>query len=427
MKKNSAFFALLLMMACAFVACEPSNPNDNTIPNPEEQPEPEGLAKNSFAINGTEYAFGSVAVMMEGEYPLIVATPTEGVESAEAIFECEEYFYGAVSPLLVGVECDVMSEQRLYTFVSTLVGARLETVAPEFLEEVSAGNFLMDKNGNTFTLKASLTLADGTTLEVHIEAEENFVVNENKIWRGTEEKPLRAVFYKTEENTTTLYFTPAGIDYFEELEIALWYLYLVVDDAFVGGEVVNVANIDAGAFRFGMVDNHSQESVEISAEDMQGATGTFRVLQGGEKGHYTAEVNITIAGVTYKIAYDGECTWWEEAPEVKTNYMIYNKKEQALTSATIDTSSDVWSVEITSADGSVVAATVPAELFNGTACGFSWSADLAVSYLGETYSKAAGYGGTVTASYDEALSTLNFDFTNYSNLEVHYAGSCTKE
>lgn len=421
------FTAILLtgvVTSCEEVEPTPENPGTEN-PNPET-PTPEPLAKNAYAINDATYTFGSVGAMMEGENLLIVATPTSGVEGAEAIFECEEYFYGAVSPLLLDVEFDIMSEQRLFTMVSTLAGASLETVAPEFLDEVSAGKCLINKNGNIFTLKAELTLIDGTTLAVHIEAEEHFVVNENKIWRGKEEKPLRAAFYQTEGGTTGLYFTPGGIDYFEELEIATWYLYLVLDDELISGDVVSLSGLNGKSFIFGMMDNHSGENVEISTDDLQGATGSFRVLK-GEEGHYTAEVNITIANTTYKIAYDGNCTWWEVAPEVKTNYMLYGKKEIALTSATIDTSAEVWVVELTAADGSVVTATAPANFFDGTAKGFSWSTDLTVSYLGEIYSKATGYGGTFTAAYDEAKGMLDLTFTNYSNLQVYYSNSCTRK
>ena len=247
------FTAILLtgvVTSCEEVEPTPENPGTEN-PNPET-PTPEPLAKNAYAINDATHTFGSVGAMMEGENLLIVATPTSGVEGAEAIFECEEYFYGAVSPLLLDVEFDVMSEQRLFTMVSTLAGASLETVAPEFLDEVSAGKCLINKNGNIFTLKAELTLIDGTTLAVHIEAEEHFVVNENKIWRGKEEKPLRAAFYQTEEGTTGLYFTPGGIDYFEELEIATWYLYLVLDDELISGDVVSLSGLNGKSFVFGM-------------------------------------------------------------------------------------------------------------------------------------------------------------------------------
>ena len=411
----SLLFAALVAMLSITSCQEPT-------PTPEPTPD-EGLAVNSYAIDGVEYQFGSTAVMMVGENPLIIATPEEGVESAERMFECEEFFSGAVTPLLLGEEFDLKPERRLYTFVSTLSGATIDTIAPDYLEELESGKCIVTKSNNLFTLKAQITLYGGTRIEVHIQAEENFVINENKISRGEEEKPLRAAFHKTADGFTQLYFTPAGLDYFEELDIASWYLYVGVEDRFIDGDVHNLENLATGKFLFGVVDNVKSESQLITHEDMQGATGTVRISREGNK--YTAELNIELGEVDYHVAYNGECTSWELAPEVKTNYLTYDKKEIDLKSATIDTSSEVWVVELTAANATKVKTTAPANFFTGVAKGFSQSPDLTVTYLKRTYSKANGDSGTFIGSYDEATGHLELEFIGYDNLSFVYSGACT--
>lgn len=387
---------------------------------------PEATQKNTYVINGVEHKFGSMSVMIVEDNVLVAATPESGVASAEKIFECEEYFFGAVSPLLLNKRLDIMTEKSPFTIVSTLSGAFLEGVAPIYLEEVTAGELELTKDGNLLTLRVGLVLADGTQLAAYVEVVENVVVNENRLSRGDEEKPLRASFYNVDAETTALYFTPAGIDYFEELEIASWYTYIMVDNSLVTGSHIDVANVGEELFVFGIVDNVTGKEFAISNDDMRDATGHFLLSSLGQE-RYTADIAIEIEGIAYKVSFSGKSISSEVKPEVKTNYVTYKKREYDIVGATIDTSAEVWVVELTVSNGNIITTTVPKDLFTGQATGFSRYPDLTVTYLDHTYSKANGDSGTIIASYDAESAYLDLEFIGYGDLSFVYSGACEQK
>lgn len=386
--------------------------------------------ENCYTINGTEQLFPSIAFMMLGENPAIVASPRMGLGSGEEILNSGDYFYAAVNPTLNGMEFDIMTESSPFTIMSTLKGALLECVAPEMTEEVRAGKATFTIEDNKAYFIANLTLLDGTEFAVNIavEAKGEIVINENIISRGDERKPLRTAFYMNEEGMTYLYFTPAGIDYAEELEIATWYMYLMVDDRFVSGQTTEISSstLSGSNFCFGVMDNlNENNSWAITSDDLGGAEGSFLLKRNGE-GNYTTLLNITYGSVEYTVTFEGDCISCYDAPVVETNYILYNGEKKNLSAATIDaTDSSVWSISFAVNGGTTATATIPSNFLDGNARGFSQSPNLTVSYGGETFSKANGHSGTVTALLDEEALTLEFSFTNYKNCEISYSGAVT--
>lgn len=439
MKNNFRLLALLcaLVFAGVMTSCEEPEPPAPvfTLKDYFVGERPALIANNSFAIGDQEYTFGSVAAMMSGENLLIVATPQAGYTDAEKIFaECEEYFYGAVSPLLVGKTFDITTEKKLFTVASTLAGAPIEGITPDYPEEAVRGEMTISYVDGKATLVGWVLGADYTELAVKMECEADIALLTDVIYRGNEAKPLRASFYQMDEEGTTLWFTPAGLEHAGELEIATWYFSLTLSNSLLGKDV-DITSLPSGsAFAFEMVDNATPEnSLRISSEQLQGATGNF-IVHRTQEGVYDARVNITIAGIEYGLEFGGECVDYEIRPEVKTNFLTYGKGNKAqeitLVSAAVDCSTDVWVVTLTAANESVLTATVPAEFFTGDAKGFSQSPNLTVSYNERTYSKANGDSGTIFASLmildlPEEAPRLNFEFMGYDDLSCIYSGDCT--
>ena len=387
------------------------------------------LKVNTYSVDGVVGSFKSVAVMMVGENISIVATPNEGVASAEAILECENYLFASVSPLLVGKEFDIKAEKSLYTIISTLAEAPLETVAPDETNEVVSGKAKLVYENNILTVKAEMVLANGSVFAFHAKAEHSVEINENTIARGNEEKPLRAAFYSEVGNTTTLVFTPANIDYFEELEDASWYMFITVSNNLVSGSNIDVKNLGANdTFEFGVVDNVRDSksfSVVYGFTDMSDVEGLFKIAK-KEEGEYAVNIDLSVAGVGYKASFDGKCISEHKKQEVKTNYFIYNGSEYAATGATLTKGASVWSVEITASNGASATVVAPQSFFEqGGTYGFSQSSLFRVVCEGVTYSKANGSSGTVTLKYDDQNKTLTIDFTNYDNLQFNYSGVVT--
>lgn len=409
--------ALAIVGMLFAVACEPDNNGGN---GGETE-----LAVNSYSILGETTQLQSVAVEMLGENIYVVATPTPNLTTAEAILESKEYIFVAVSPLLVGEEFDLKTESKLYTIMSTLSGAPLKEVTPENNSEVKAGTAQLTYEGGVAVVKAAITLTNGNLLKLHLSAEKDVEVNGNIIARGDEEKPLRAAFYDEGDYATTLYFTPAGLEHFGEIDDASWYIYLGVSNQLVDGQKHSLADMGGTSmFEFGVIDNvSSSKSAEIMAGYLRGATGDFTLTKTADA-RYKATINVKLLGVQYVVNFDDKCISVDYAPEKKTNYFDFKGAEYTITSATLTKGESVWSVELANASGKSVVLNAPKEFFNtgDGGRGFSQSKEFTVEYNGRVYSKANGDSGTIISTYDEVTDNLVVDFFNNSDVKFNYTG-----
>lgn len=398
---------------------------------PEGPELPVATKENTYVINGTEKSFRAAAFMMVGENPSVMATTQLGVSGAEAILSSSSYFYGAVSPLLVGTEFNITTESTLFTLLSTLTGATIETAAPGMTEELTAGKACLKIEGEKATLTAGLILANGTTLAVNISTkiEEEVEINENIIMRDSERKPIRASFYMNEGGMTYLYFTSAGIDYAEELDIAVWYMYLMIGDELLTGRAIDLSSdqITDDNFILGVMDNaDSSQAWAITKADLQGATGTILAKENGE-GNYSVIIDIDLFGTPYYVSFEGKCRSCYDTPVVDTNYLIVDGEKMGVSSATLDMRGDDTLCTITFGieGGRSAVVTLPKSCLPVGTYGFSQSDDLAVSYGDVTFSPLNGDRGTIILELDEESLTLEFSFMNYAGFEISYSGAVT--
>ena len=408
---------LLVVMALFAVACEPDN---NGGGNGDKE-----LPVNSYCIFGEPTSLQSVALDMLDDNIYIVASPTANLATAKEIFESEEYIYVAVSPLLVGKEFDLKTESSLYTIMSTLGGAPLKEVTPESNSEVKAGTVKFTYEGGVAVAKAEITLANDRVFKLHLSAEKEVKVNDNVIARGDEVKPLRAAFYDEGDYSTTLYFTPAGVEYFDELKNASWYIYLGVSNDYLDGKVHSLTEMGgSSSFEFGVIDNvSSSKTIEIMAGYLRGGSGNFTISK-SDDGLYIANIAIKILGVQYVVEFEGECISVDYAPEKKINFFDYKGSECQTLSATLTKGESVWSVEVALSNGKSVVLNAPQEFFNtgDGGRGFSQSKDFTVEYDGKVYSKANGHSGTIISAYDAATNNLALEFFNNSEVKFNYTG-----
>lgn len=431
MKKFRFTIAMMSLAAiCCMVSCEKQKTEEEKKKEDEEivvDPEKYPYNENTWVVDGIENDIFSTALTMVGENLAIAASTDEGLTDVTAIMESEEFFYAAVSPVLLNKEFNPKTEKSVFTLISTLSDVPLETVAPDETDEIKDGKCLMTFEDNILTLKAELILADETKVGLHITAKakegEEIVINENIIGRGDEVKPLRSSFYKEEEGQTYLFFTPANISYFSELDIERWYMYLVIPSD-------KVTTKGAEAVRFGVVDNvDSANSFELDADAIAEAAGTCYVATSGE-GRYTADISFDIADVTYFVKFDGTCISAdvEEPVEVLETYFKYNGEELTIESAVLVKKDDVWTLNLAVSNGRMASVTMSPDFFaKGGTFGFSQDKNLAVGYAGKTYSKANGDSGTVTMHLDESSGIVETQFTNYKDLEFYYKGKYTEE
>lgn len=419
MKKFRFIIAIMTLAAlCCMVSCEKQKTEDDGKDDDEEI-----YSENTWAVNGIQNDLFSTALTMVGDNLAIAASTEEGLMDVTSIMESEEFFYAAVSPVLVNKEFNPKNEASAFTLISTLTDAVLDTVAPDKTDEIQDGKCLMTFEDNVLTLKATLILADGTEVGLHITAEaredEEIVINENIIGRGDEIKPLRAGFYKEQEGTTYLFFTPANISYFSELDIATWYLYLAMPTDLIrtksGSEVL-----------LGMVDNtNADNNFEISRDAGSETIKTLYIANSGD-GKYTADISFIIDGITYCIKFDGTCISAdiEKPVEVFETSFTFNGETMDIESAALIKGDQTWTLELSVSNGKKAEVTMPVKFWAYEAVGFSYDAEnIRVSYDGNVYNKASGSSGTINLKLNEELSQIEIKFTNYNNLEFYYNGS----
>lgn len=430
MKRYSIFIAALTLffaVSCEEVTPVPDEPQ-TPVPEQPEQPGPEQPEKEEIQLKENEYllgddvrSFASVEVSNFGEYLCIAATPVEGVEDFNAIFEQDQYFYVAISPLLNGKEFDLMTEEHLYTVISTLDGAFLETVAPSMNEEIIEGKCTFGYAEGVASVQISLTLADGVSLSAVLSAEEEgIVVNENLFSIGGNDKPVRTAFHQLEDGVTALYLTPAGIEFFDDLGITTYYAYIILNTDQCHGRTLSINDIIAA----GYADNFNELIVDSNETE---TTGTVNVLSDPDNpNHYVVAADLDFAGTTLKLRFDGY-TIDADAKEVLKNEIIYDGKAYAIKEAYLNTMpspESVYNVILNLEDGRALNIILPSTFLDGNAHGFSQSPYLYMEFEDRTYSKAEGYSGTVTVSVENG--TMKVEATNYDNLEVTYEGPFTE-
>lgn len=375
------------------------------------------LEDNTYIVDDVLGSFGSVALSNIGDYVCIAATPAEGVSDFEAVFEQDEYFYVAISPLLNGKEFDMKSEQKVFTVMSTLEGAYLESVAPDLTDEIMSGKCTFNYTDGVAAVDVSLVLTDGSELSVKLSAEEQgIVVNENIFAINGDEKPIRTVFRQLEDGNVALYLTPAGIEFFEDLEITTYYAYIILDDTQCNGRTLTPSDIVA----IGYADNFNE--IIVDSNEM-GASGAIKVLADPEDPtHYVVSADVNFSGSTLKLRYDGQ-TLDANAEETVENEVVYNGESLGIKGVALSRRTDVEGVchvRIQTERDDVVTISFPARFLDGNAHGFSQSPDLYIEYDGTIYSKAEGSSGTVTIGLSG--DKIKIEATNYNNLKIIYEG-----
>ena len=428
MKMRTLLKITAAMVALAVISCEKPQV-DPQQPGPEqpgtEQPTPEvpetpelpQLEVNTYEIGGERNPFGSVVVSNFGEYVCIAATPAEGVENFDEVFEQEEYFYVAVSPLLVGQEFDLMQEESLFTVMSTLYGAYLESVAPSIREEIVSGTCLFDYKEGVAAVEAHIQLADGAYLSVKLSAEEpGIVVNENTFAIAGNQKPVRTAFRLVEDGVTALYLTPAGISYFDDLPITTYYAYVILDSSKCHGRTLGVEDLIA----VGYADNFNE--LIVDSREVK-TTGIVNVAADpDDPTHFVVAMDLDLDGTSLEVSFDGK-TLDANAKEVIESKFKYEGKSYGITGVSLGympEKGDVYAVRVKTERNDEVVISLPAKFLDGNAHGFSQSADLFIEYDGVVYSKANGSSGTVTIGVDDGM--ININVTNYNNLEIIYEG-----
>lgn len=438
------FLFALMAIAVAFASCQKDDNdggNDNggngnegggNGSDTEQTVALEDLTSGVLVINSEQTLLTGIFVDEYSGYMMVTMTDVAGAESFDWLVENEaEYVQILVLPSLCNREFDVMTETDGFALYSTYASAPLfEGAGPGFTEAIESGSCRFDFDGTNAEAFINLKLADGSTIAVRgAGVFEGTKPEENYIERNGDKDALRAAFYSVEDGLGYFYFTPADIDYFEEIEMASYYVVLLVDESLIDGRTVDIAT-ESSYFEVYYVDNATGDMIIGAAGDTAGVEGTFSISRLDSEASFAASASIAFSeNISVSLTFSGECTDMYAEP-AKENAFVFDGVKTPIASVVVDTTSELWNIWLSGESGvetvegmqsaDALRITAPEEAFSGEPVGLSTYKTIEFAYGDSVWNYDNGAFGTLTVSLDGE--TLNLDFTNYENLNGYYSG-----
>lgn len=438
------FLFALMAITVAFASCQKDDNdggNDNggngnegggNGSDTEQTVTLEDLTSGMLVINGEQTPLTGIFVDEYSGYMMVTMTDVAGAESFDWLVENEaEYVQILVLPSLCNREFDVKTETDGFTLYSTYASAPLfEGAGPGFTEAIESGSCRFDFDGTNAEAFINLKLADGSTIAVRgAGVFEGTKPEENYIERNGDKDALRAAFYSVEDGLGYFYFTPADIDYFEEIEMASYYVVLLVDESLIDGRTVDIAT-ESSYFEVYYVDNATGDMIIGAAGDTAGVEGTFSISRLDSEASFAASASIAFSeNISVSLTFSGECTDMYAEP-AKENAFVFDGVKTPIASVVVDTTSELWNIWLSGESGvetvegmqsaDALRITAPEEAFSGEPVGLSTYKTIEFAYGDSVWNYDNEAFGTLTVSLDGE--TLNLDFTNYENLNGYYSG-----
>lgn len=439
------FLFALMAITVAFASCQKDDNdggNDNggngnegggNGSDTEQTVTLEDLTSGMLVINGEQTPLTGIFVDEYSGYMMVTMTDVAGAESFDWLVENEaEYVQILVLPSLCNREFDVKTETDGFALYSTYASAPLfEGAGPGFTEAIESGSCRFDFDGTNTEAFINLKLADGSTIAVRgAGVFEGTKPEENYIERNGDKDALRAAFYSVEDGLGYFYFTPADIDYFEEIEMASYYVVLLVDESLIDGRTVDIATEESTYFEVYYVDNATGDMIIGAAGDTAGVEGTFSISRLDSEASFAASASIAFSeNISVSLTFSGECTDMYAEP-AKENAFVFDDVKTPIASVVVDTTSELWNIWLSGESGvetvegmqsaDALRITAPEEAFSGEPVGLSTYKTIEFAYGDSVWNYDNGAFGTLTVSLDGE--TLNLDFTNYENLNGYYSG-----
>lgn len=445
---------ILFALLAAAVALGSCQDDDGTGNGNEPKPEPGGgevvetpvslddLKANTLVMNGEETPFAKIFVDEYSGYIMVTATTVAEAESFDWLVDNgAEYVQLLAIPSLFNREFDVMTETDSFSLFSTYEAAPIfDGVAPGVTEALESGRARFDFDGTNAEIFLELKLADGRTISARAAGTyAGEAVEENFIECNGDKKPLRASFYAIEDGMGMFYFTPADVEYAEEMfNLATYYVVLSVDESLINGQTVDLSEPSSKYYEIYYVDNMTGNMLYFTSDDTAGATGSFSIKQLDTPSSFAAELSVNFpegfseefpAAVSVALSFEGESKDMYAEPE-KANEFTYEGETLPIESVVVDTTSELWTVWLSTQSGvdtveamesaDAVKITAPEEAFSGEGVGFSTYKTISFAYDGQVWNYDSGALGTLTATLDGT--TLTLDFTNYDNLKGYFNG-----
>lgn len=434
--------AAAALAVAAFVSCEentpetPDSPEEPSTPvtPPEETIYPE--KEMTFVVDGVESPVGSAfAFPHEGQ---ITFTASPDNTTLDEVFN-GEFIQVLVMPQALNRDINLKEEiLEIYTWDDD---TETMEITPDMLESGSA-RMNHEEGTNTYTLLMSLAFTDGTEVGINASAvmEEPAPEEGNTITINGNTQPLRASFYLDDgDGNVYLYFTSAAIEYFGEIDLALDYFCIVLNEDDLTDNEFDITNTNKTFSAF-YVNNTPNEEYTLMFDntELDGATGTINVSRNGsDPEQFTADISVVFGdGTDVSVSFDGTCLSVDYVPEepVKENEFTCFEATESIKSILVDKSdAETWHIYLTATPGLATVEdfiddwafhiTVPSEAFDGDSYGFSTYKDiLKFEYDGNTWQFSNDDTGTISVTLDGDQLDLDFN-ANGDEVVGHYSGT----
>ena len=259
-----------------------------TVKSPEPQP-----AEDTIVVGDKSFQIKSkIATDFDGGIYVAVST-TEGKETLEQIAE-ESWMGVYVNPSLLDKEFDLTTESTNFTVSVYLESLELD-VANEWADMITEGKCLVKKidDGTKYDVSVTLTTTEGITVSM------NTVVSYTPGEQGDGSlfcyskdgatDPCRAAFYTVDDNMHNLYFTSAGVSYFEDMvESAYYFAWVGLDEKALTGEPVQFTSTssDVNVYIYNNLEKDEYGSATYQMVDK----GTITATKNSD-GNYTVSLD----------------------------------------------------------------------------------------------------------------------------------------
>lgn len=434
--------AVTLTASALFFSCSNDEPDGPVVPP---------ISPNEFTFDGVSTELKSLVVDTEYTPAItyILLSQEEGLTTLDEVMaegDDGEYLHkflmiAVPTKNITDTNIDVMTETESFSF-SNLSGVcdGFTSIMPGQIDEISAGTITVKAANDILTVDFTFDVVAGGVFAGHYSGAyaTPVVPTTNILALQDNVLPVRSTFYDKADGGVSLYLTPSRISTARYLEdVNTYYVNLNVNNSLLTGEVVDITKTQ-GLFEFTLCIPMNAEKFTIGTNNLDGASGTFKVVERGTTGTYMIELDITIDGYHVTGNYDGAFVVYDIT--IPNEYILNGNDPVAIKSVVVDkTNAALYSIYVSgksgvttvagmkAADANPIIVTANPNNFTGDYLGFSIYPDVSITCNGILHNSETDKAGNTKITLEPEKIAIDFELFKLENTDIalkgHYEGA----
>ena len=381
----------------------------------------------------------------------IYFSPVANLTDVQDIADTENYMYIMLKPNMIGQDIHITTgtDYAIYHSLTWQNADALEKdlyiIESSWSEYCQEGTFKVESiKDNKAKFSFDITLSSGKSFRGAYEGpctiENSDPLTTNILTVDGTTKSIRAALYMDiDDNSTFFYLTPAAIENLDELDMASYYVAMLVPKTALDGTEIDLSTTEDAAFYY--VNNNTEDG-----EMFTGTSGKFSLKKENDK--YTVIIKDVKGDEAWNISgnYTGKFLSEEETAK-KNTYQLGEDTPVTINSVVVDKKSDETMCDIYLANGSglttveaikaanPIIVRIPKSALDGTPQAFSMVHSMSITYNDKAYNyKSADNGelngGNASVDMESNNATINFTLFqiksyNSQSLVGYYNGAVT--